>query len=153
LSNNGDTRLATSNPFRVTDGGVPLEVIVDNQASTTAQSGKWKITQGAYPWDGQALYSATLDATFRWTPVLPVAGTYQVYAWWTYTAVRSTTVPYQIHHQAGTTTVTVNQRDVALGGRWNLLGTFAFDAGSAGSVTVLGQNGNACADAVRFVKP
>jgi hypothetical protein len=93
-----------------------------------------------------------VNATFRWTPLLPLESDYQVYAWWTYHASRSTAVPYQIRHQDGTTTVMVNQHDRALGGRWNLLGTFPFAAGSAGSVTVLGENGNTCADAVRFVK-
>ncbi len=130
-----------------------VEVIVDNQDLNTAQTGTWYGSYGDYPWEGQSLYSATLDATFRWTPSLPVTGIYQVYAWWTYTSVRATTVPYQIQHQDGITTVTVNQRDVTLRGRWNLLGTFRFAAGSTGSVTVSGQNGNACADAVRFVMP
>jgi hypothetical protein len=129
-----------------------VEVIVDNQAPTTTQTGIWNVSSGPNPWAGQSLYSATVNATFRWTPLLPLAGTYKVYAWWTYHASRSTTVPYQIRHQAGVSTVTVNQRNDALGGRWNLLGTFQFAAGSAGSVTVLGENGNACADAVRFVK-
>ena len=110
------------------------------------------VSSGADPWEGESLFSATVNATFRWTPSLPVSGSYQVYAWWTYRSSRSTTVPYQIRHQTATVNVTVNQNDAALGGRWNLLGTFPFAAGSGGSVTVSGENGNACADAVRFVK-
>jgi Fibronectin type III domain len=130
-----------------------VEVIVDDQDTTATQrTGIWNVSSGADPWEGESLFSATVNATFRWTPSLPASRTYQVYAWWTYRSSRSTTVPYQIRHQTATVTVTVNQNDAALGGRWNLLGTFPFAAGSGGSVTVSGENGNACADAVRFVK-
>jgi hypothetical protein len=80
----------------------------------TTQSGIWNVSSGINPWAGQSLYSATVNATFRWIPLLPLAGSHQVYTWWTYRASRSTAVPYQIQHQAGTTTVTVNQQDEAL---------------------------------------
>jgi hypothetical protein len=48
--------------------------------------------------------------------------------------------------------VTVNQRDPALAGRWNRLGTYTFTQGVNGQVTVSSQNGQANADAVRFIK-
>ena len=75
-----------------------------------------------------------------------------MYAWWTYHPNRSTTVPYTVVHATGSNVVTVNQRDVALGGRWVLLGTYDFAAGSAGHVEVASSLGQACADAVRFVE-
>ncbi len=48
--------------------------------------------------------------------------------------------------------MTVNQR--ASGSQWNLLGTFQFDAGTAGNVVVRtdGTNGFVIADAVRLVR-
>jgi hypothetical protein len=123
---------------------------VDNRDQTTSRTGTWSVSSGPDPWEGESLYSSGTSATFRWTPQLPSSGTYAVYAWWTYHANRSTAVPYRIQHAQGTTTVTVNQREAALGGQWNLLGTFEFAAGSSGYVEVLGSNGQACADAVWF---
>ena len=79
------------------------------------------------------------------------AGTYQVYAWWTHHDNRSASVPYRVTHASGTATVTVNQHDAGLAGRWNLLGTYSFAAGGAGCVEVSGENGQACADAIRLV--
>jgi hypothetical protein len=75
-----------------------------------------------------------------------------VYAWWTYAGNRGTNVPYQIANDVGTPTVEVNQRDLALAGQWNLLGTYNFTAGINGTVTISGANGQASADAVRFVQ-
>ena len=52
-------------------------------------------------------------------------------------------------HAAGTTKVTFNQHDANLAGKWISLGVFTF--GAAATVEVSGENGQACADAVRFV--
>jgi hypothetical protein len=43
-------------------------------------------------------------------------------------------------------------RDSAKGGRWNLLGTYDFNAGGGGYVEVSSENGQASADAVRLVQ-
>ena len=128
------------------------EIVVDNNSVNTSQTGTWKVARSANSWTGQSLYSATNPATFRWMPSLPVNGSYQVYAWWTPGASCSTEVPYRIHHKSSTTVVTVNQQDTALDGQWHLLGTFRFDAGNRGYVEVSSENGQASADAVRFVK-
>lgn len=128
------------------------QVIVDNQDDETASTGTWKVSSGANPWEGQSLYNTTTPATFRWTPRVPTAGSYKVYSWWTYKAGRATKVPYRIRHASGTATVTVNQRDQALSGKWHLLGTFRFDTSGNGYIEVSGENGQACADAVRLVK-
>jgi hypothetical protein len=45
--------------------------------------------------------------------------------------------------------VVVNQNDTALGGQWNLLGSYTFEAGG-GYVEVSSENGQASADAVRL---
>ena len=79
-----------------------------------------------------------------------MGATYEVYAWWTYHANRSTTVPYRIQHTGGVDEVIVNQKDPALGGQWNLLGTYTFAAGS-GHIEVSSENGQASTDAVRLV--
>ena len=86
---------------------------------------------------------------FRWTPTIPAAGTYNVYVWWTAYPNRSTSVPIDVTHAGGTTTKTYNQQTG--GGQWVLHGNYSFNAGTGGYVQVSDVNGQACADAVRFV--
>ncbi len=90
---------------------------------------------------------------FRWLPTITQEGTYKVYTWFTFHPNRSTNVPYRIQHADSLTLteVIVNQHDEGLAGKWHLLGTFPFDAGSSGYVEVSSDNGQASADAVRFV--
>ena len=124
--------------------------IVDNLDPNTVVTGTWKQSSGPNPWEANSVYNG-FGSTFRWLPAVPVAGVYEVYAWWTYHSKRSTTVPYRIGHAGGVDTVVVNQHDTALGGQWNLLGSYTFDAGSGGYVEVSSENGQASADAVKLV--
>ncbi|MCK6470111.1 MAG: tandem-95 repeat protein [Planctomycetes bacterium] len=126
-------------------------LVVDNKDGNTSRTGTWSVSAGANPYAGESLYS-DLGGTFRWTPAVTAAGTYEVYAWWTYHANRSTTVPYRIAHVGSVATVTVNQRDSTLGGKWVLLGSWTFNAGTAAYVEVSSENGQASADAVRLVR-
>ena len=83
-----------------------------------------------------------------WSPGLAAGGEYEVYAKWTAHANRATNAQYTVHHAAGDSTVTVNQRQN--GGQWNLLGTFTLDAAS--SITLTDQaDGYVIADAIRLV--
>ena len=125
-----------------------LEIIVDNLDANTSQSGTWQTSSGPSPWAGNSRYNNGGNS-FRWSPAIPVAGSYQVYAWWTYHANRSDNVPYRISHDGGLAEVIVNQADAALGGQWRLLGTFDLSPGDY--VEVSSDNGQACADAIRLV--
>ncbi len=89
--------------------------------------------------------------TFRYTPELPQAGSYAVYARWAAHPNRASNAPYTIVHASGSDTVSVNQR--INGGVWQLLGVYSFAAGSAGHVTLgtASTDGFVIADAVRFV--
>jgi hypothetical protein len=129
-----------------------LELILDNQAPGTSRTGTWAVSGAPNPYAGQSLYSSTLGAstTFTWTPAIPTTGTYDVYAWWTAHTNRATNVPYRITHATGTATIPANQQ--LSGGRWVLLGTYTLNAGAGAKVIVSAENGQACADAVRFVK-
>ena len=60
-----------------------MEIIVDNLDLNTVAMGSWKKSSGSDPWDGNSVYGEDGGA-FRWFPELPVAGDYEVYAWWTY---------------------------------------------------------------------
>lgn len=86
----------------------------------------------------------------KFTPDLPVAGTYDVYLIWTSGSSRASNVPVSIVHAGGTATTTVNQR--TYGGQWRYVGTYTFNAGTGGSVTLsnTGTNGYVIADAVLF---
>ena len=148
--NDGSTD-AISQTVTVTSGGsADIELIVDNQDMNTQKTGTWSQSSGKNPWDGQSVYNNG-GSTFRWLPAIPESGRYQVYAWWTYHANRSSAVPYRIGHDGGVSTVTVNQHDPAIGGKWVSLGEYDFSAG-AGYVEVSSENGQASADAVRLLK-
>jgi hypothetical protein len=127
------------------------EIIIDNGQPGTSFTGVWSPSSAPNRYGGTALYSngAGVD-TYRWTPTIPAGGaTYDVYVWWTSDSDRALNVPYTIVHAGGTFTTTRNQR--VGGGQWQYLGTFAFNAGTGGSVEVSDVNGRALADAARFV--
>ncbi len=86
----------------------------------------------------------------EWRPNLPQAGTYQVAIYYPQGPNRANNAPFTVHYASGSQTFAVNQQ--AGGGQWNVLGSFAFNAGTGGSVS-LSSNANASvviADAVQF---
>jgi hypothetical protein len=137
----------------------PAEVIVDNLDGGFSQSGTWAESAATDEYNGSSLYSATTISTARWTPNLPTAGSYEVYAWWSAQSSsgfydRDSAADYTIVHADGVNTV-VRDQDVN-SGQWNLLGTYNFAAGTGGFVELVrdtnnGVNGTS-ADAVRFVR-
>jgi hypothetical protein len=145
-------------PLTVTQISAAGDVIVDNApagvqdtASGRTFSGRWCTSAAANPYGGGSLYSCGFRRdTYGWVPRLPASGTYDVYVWWTATSSRSTRVPITVNHAAGSTTRTFNQQTG--GGRWQLHGRYTFTTGSVGSVGVSDANGQASADAVRFVR-
>jgi len=127
------------------------EIVIDNRdQANTSSTGQWKVSAGPNPWGANSEYSSN-KATFRWTPTIASNGSHKVYAWWTYHNKRATKAPYVIRHTGGTDTVTVNQRNSSLGGRWNLLGTYPFKPGSAAYIELRRVTGVVNADAVRLV--
>jgi PKD repeat protein len=131
------------------------EIVIDNApvgAADTTRSftGTWCVSSGSGPYGADSLYScgSGLD-TYRWTPVIATAGTYDVYVRWTQHPNRSTGVPIAVAHAGGTTTRTFNEQSG--GGTWVLHGRYSFNAGNAGYVEVSDLNGQAAADVVRFV--
>jgi hypothetical protein len=83
---------------------------------------------GGYRWHA----AGTGGCTATWTPDVPSADTYNVYAWWKASPNRATDSPYTIYYDGGSVTVDVNQE---IGGsQWNYLGNFPFAAGTSGSV-------------------
>jgi hypothetical protein len=119
-------------------------------------SGMWDWATDAEAYNGHYWWTPT-DATYTatWTPNLPATptDTWEVQARWHASNERSTNVTYTINHQAGSDNVIVDQRQN--GGEWVSLGTYKFNPGTSGNVTLshtrTGSTDTACADAVRFV--
>jgi len=125
------------------------EIIVDDTSADTSRNGSWYTSVGANPYLGRSLYSNN-GSRFYWRTEVPVAGDYDVYAWWTYHANRSNNVPYFIRRGSpAPIEVNVDQSDPSLGGQWNLLGRFSFDRQV--TISVAAYNGQASADAIRLV--
>jgi hypothetical protein len=139
-----------ANAFTLSNG----DVIVDNHSAkltgswTTSTSGTG-IFGANYLTDGDT-GKGTKTATY--IPDLPITGKYFVYARWVNGSNRATNVPIQINSADGSKTVVVDQKNTGDNGNWILLGTFNFNEGTHGSLTIsnTGTNGTVVADAVRF---
>ncbi|MBW4084158.1 polysaccharide lyase family 8 super-sandwich domain-containing protein [Paenibacillus sp. S150] len=140
-------------------GGTPQpvqEIIVDNSdASGVTKTGGWKTAStqtdrygSSYLHDDNA-GKGSKSVTF--TPDLPATATYAVYMMWPQHENRASSIPVEITHAGGTAAAAINQ--TSNGGIWNLLGTYTFNAGASGSVTIRneGTTGYVVADAVKFV--
>lgn len=76
-------------------------------------------------------------STATWEAELPVAGTYEVFAWWRTSGNLDRAAKYIINHDGGPSTVTVKQRNN--GSQWFSLGSYSFAAGST-SVVLTAEN-------------
>lgn len=133
----------------------PVDMIIDNPAGTMV--GTWATGTSTGKYGADYRYHSTNPSntnSFTWTPTLPYAGNYTVYAWWPAGANRSNAAPYTITYSGGSALVPCNQQ--TLGGQWNSIGTYYFASGTGGNVTLrdnVTAGFNVMADAVRFVKP
>ncbi len=136
---------------------VATEILLDNAALGVQDSaggrtfvGIWCQSTATNSYAGTSLYSCGgIADSYRWTPQIKVAGSYDVYVWWSTHANRSTSVPISVTSSAGSVTKTFNEQTG--GGQWVLFGRYNFAAGSSGFVETKASNGQASADAVRFV--
>jgi hypothetical protein len=130
-------------------GAEAVEVVVDNSDATYA--GSWGLITGnacAYTTDFQWNAAGSGADTATWTPNLPQAGDYKVYARWVAHSNRATDAPYTITYDGGSTTIDVDQ--TTAGCAWNLLGTYPFAAGPASIVLSDDADGYLIADAVKL---
>lgn len=141
-------------PAMLTIRVTPWDIVVDNGGEGFSASERWET--GALPdaYSGNArfqLSDAHETAVFR--PDIPVAGNYDVYAWWPAAPENAPDAPFTIAGDAPPVTITQNQR--VNGGMWVHLARAHFAAGKGGSVTLASRAaaGLVRADAVRFVGP
>ncbi len=150
---------ATVVPFRPV-GHQSAEVVLDQDDPEVTYTGVWtNSTVSPYYENGRtvsgvsyryAVASTTETATARYTPNLPKADFYPVYAWVLNSGNR-TTQKYRIVHSGGAAEVIIDHRMVGKG--WVWLGNHHFNAGTSGYVEISNQSpvsGNVIADAIRF---
>jgi len=149
---------ATIVPMRPV-GNQPNEVVLDNDSPGVTFTGSWSNSTGSifYGTAGDVPYrfastSTTQTAVAKYTPNIPVAGFYPVYAWAADGTNRATDQLYRITTSGGTIEVKVNHRRVGKG--WVYLGTYYFDQGTSGYVEISNKSSSTgsvvIADAIRF---
>jgi len=87
----------------------------------------------------------------EWRPNLPISDTYDVAVYYPQGANRADNATFTVHHNGGATPIIVSQQ--INGGTWRFLGSYSFNAGTAGSVELDNDanSGVVMADAVRFI--
>jgi hypothetical protein len=124
---------ATVVPMRPV-GNQTNEVVLDNDDVGVTFSGSWSDSSSTlyYGSPGDVPYrfasiAAAETATANYTPNIPQAGLYPVYAWTRHGSDRTSQL-YRILHTGGESTVRVPHERVGNG--WVYLGTYYFNAGS-----------------------
>ncbi len=142
--------LVTPTPTAVPD----IDIIVDNQHPAFSTAGTWFIGDGGQSYDGDCAWAPRGIQNMAYVqPELPVAGAYEVFAWWCGDPNhdQSQRVLIQIHPTVGPIApyqVYVNLQEDA--GQWNSLGTYYLEPN--GFLSISGYlDGNVVADAFRFV--
>ena len=130
------------------------DIVVDNPSATI--TGTWSTGTSAtdkFGADYRFKSKGTGSAYLQYTPNISAPGNYKVYEWHTQGSNRTTVAPHVITYNGGVTTLNVNQQ--VNGGTWNLLGTFNFATGTAGSVKITDGYTDAgsvvITDAIKFV--
>lgn len=135
--------------------GWAVEVVVDNDGGAPgyAETGSWTTSSstgylgGTYRTAFEVPTQSACSAT--WTPSIPTTGVYDVYAAYRQSTNRTTGAPIAITHDAGTSTIYLNQSGTNTMVEV-YLGTFTFKAGTSGSVRMTnnGAAGAYIADAM-----
>lgn len=130
-------------------------IIKDNPSATIV--GTWSTATSStdkYSTDYRFRSKGTGAAYAQYTPSIPVTGNYQVYEWHPQGSNRPTDAKHIVNYNGGSTTINVNQQ--INGGKWNLIGTFSFAAGTAGYVRITDTHADSTkvvmADAIRFLR-
>lgn len=141
------------NSYQTSDMPSSTVVIVDNTSATL--TGSWTTSTGTPGFYGSNYYhdgntGSTGGKSARFSPSLPVTGSYRVSVRYPAAMNRATNTPIDVNHAGGTATFSVNQQHDS--NVWVPLGTFNFNAGTAGNVLTRndGGNGYVIADAVKF---
>ncbi|MFB0537655.1 MAG: hypothetical protein ACETWR_22030 [Anaerolineae bacterium] len=131
-----------------------IKIIVDNRDPAFSTTGWWFTGDGGQSYNGDCAWAPRGIQNIAYVrPELPVAGAYEILAWWCGDPNHDQTqrALIQIYPTVGrvaTYPVYVNLQENA--GRWNSLGTYYLEQN--GSLSIDGNlDGNVVADAFRFV--
>ena len=152
----GNIAVSTGFAFTTNPEGTVSDIVIDNTEATAV--GSWTVALTSTDKYGTDYHYTGRGAGGDWlqfTPRILTAGDYEVYEWHPAGSNRTTNAPHIIKWSAGTQTNFVDQKPVAGGGRWNLLGTFHFGTGTNGHVRITDGFADAgqvvLADAIKFV--
>jgi len=137
---------------------VSVEMIIDNRDNEADK--RFGVISGSWPtsawqtnrWLADYHYTNTGNgsAVAAWYFKVPQDGVYEVSAWWPdgHSAWGSN-VPYRTYHRNGNSVVRTDQR--SNGGRWNVLGSYEFEAGTEYRVEITNDSPSTyvLADAIR----
>mgnify|MGYP003855750369 CR=1 FL=1 len=157
--NNLDEYFAGTDPQAV--GPTPsTDIILDNGDNGTSFTGTWSSYSGPEQYGDDTLYASAGGSiqTYRFSPTIAIAGTYEVLVWNSCYSNRATNVPHIISYANGLDTIAVDQDcDTGTHGEWHSLGIYPFNQGDAGYLEI-NDNGLTPpsstfmgADAARFV--
>ncbi|MEU4770963.1 DNRLRE domain-containing protein [Micromonospora sp. NPDC023644] len=134
-------------------------VQLDDGDAGTSVTGSWAwsgnpdMTKHAVRTDYRFNNDATAGDTHTWTPTITETGDYKVEVHYVGASDRANPTPYTVQHANGSSTPSVNQTTPDSKGAWATLGTYRFNAGTAGRVVLRDVAGKAViADAVRFTR-
>jgi Immunoglobulin domain len=157
----GSTNVTYSGDFNFTTKVVNFvpDILIDNPDASVV--GTWSTgTSSADRYGADYRFhnnSGTGSEYLLYTPTIPQAGMYQVSESHPQGSNRTTGAPYTITYYEGSQTILVNQQSGGgtAGGKFNVLGTYYFQSGTAGSVKVSDAYTDGApvvmADAVKFV--
>ncbi|MGN9892070.1 golvesin C-terminal-like domain-containing protein [Micromonospora sp. L31] len=134
-------------------------VQLDDGDTGTSVSGTWnystnaELTPLAVKTDYRYNDDLVTGNTHTWTPTITETGDYKVEVHYVGESDRANPTPYNVIHATGTATPSVNQTTPVARGSWASLGTYRFNAGTAGRVVLKDVAGKSViADAVRFTR-
>ncbi len=132
-------------------------VLDETEAELT---GAWQYSTHTPPYVGIGYLhdqkSSKGEKSVTWRPYIPRTGNYEVRISHCYNVRRATNTPVTIRHAEGETTIRINQQEVPEHGRlFRTLGTFRFEAGNTGSITISNDGTDpkkvAIADAIQLI--
>jgi hypothetical protein len=131
------------------------EIVIDNGDPTFRSTGDWTPANGGSDFKDSTAWAvgdSIESAKAVWTPTIKTAGNYAVWEWHGEDPNddHATNATFTVKFDGGSKPITLDLKKNT--GKWNLLGTFKFAAGTAGNVTLTNKaNGNVIADAIKFV--
>jgi hypothetical protein len=126
-------------------------VVDDDNVRFVEKWGNWSLSENPDVMRHDITYYTNADkepASITFQPHLPKTGNYKVYGWWAKDIKAASNVPIRIDYSGGSKSMTVNQQSTGDG--WVLLGTYKFEAGKKGSVTMTNENVNGMVEADAF---